>query len=106
MSDSTLNKVGLWTGTAEDGRTVAVTSLEVQAVRLFARDAAAKVGAQEGFSPLAVAKFLHGVSATSDDSIARCLMVAKSEAAKDGVPLINLTINGDQVDLVPPEGQS
>jgi len=29
-------------------------------------------------------------------------MVAKSEAAKDGVPLINLTINGDQVDLVPP----
>lgn len=99
------NKVGLWTGTAEDGRTVVVTSLEIQAVRVFARDAAVKVGAQGDPVSGAVATFMSGIEQASDDALARMLMVAKDEAVKAGMPIVGLSINGDQVDLVPPEDQ-
>lgn len=95
------NKVGLWTGTANDGRTVVVTSLEVQAVMVFAMDAAVKLSKDP--SSLATSVFLDGMSKQSQGTIARMLMVAKDEARKAGIPLIELSINGDEVDLVPPE---
>ncbi len=104
MNATPRNKVGLWVGTTEDGHEVVVTALEVQAVKVFARDAAIKVGAQGGTVPSAVAHFMSGVEHTPDDAVARMLLAAKNDAAKAGVPLIGLAINGDQVDLVPPEG--
>lgn len=98
------NKVGLWTGTAEDGRTVVVTSLEVQAVAVFARNASEKLsGDHASLASLATSVFLDGVSKQPDGTIARMLMVAKEDARRAGVPLIELSINGDEVDLVPPE---